>query len=197
MHIFTGKKDHPEEEPRNEQENNPKIPNELPILPLRGTVVYPLTVIPLSVHQERDIRLVDEAVTNGNRLIAIATVKDPQIEIAGTGDVYTTGTFAVIHRLLRAPDNTVRLIVQGLERIRIKEFTTTDPYLRAHIEPAPEKIEKTVQVEALMRNTVELFRKLVSLASYLPEEILMAAINIEDPRQLVYMLATRDRKSVV
>ena len=190
MHIFTGKKDHSEEEPKNEQENNPKIPNELPILTVRSTVVYPLTVIPLSVHQERDIRLVDEAVTNGNRLIAIATVKDPQIEVAGAGDVYTTGTFAVIHRLLRAPDNTVRLIVQGLERIRITEFTTTDPYLRAHVEPAPEQTEKTVQVEALMRNTVELFRKLVSLASYLPEEILMAAMNIEDPRQLVYMLAT-------
>jgi ATP-dependent Lon protease len=189
MQIFTGRKDKTEDKTKNEQET-PQIPNELPILPVRGVVVYPLTVIPLSVSQERDIRLVDEAVTSGNRLIGISVVKDTQVENAGPGDLYTTGTFAVIHRLLRAPDGTVRLIVQGLERIRIKEFTTVEPYLRAHIEPAPEKIEKTVQVEALMRNTVDLFRKLVSLASYLPEEILLAAINIEDPRQLVYMLAT-------
>ncbi|MBI5032408.1 MAG: endopeptidase La [Chloroflexi bacterium] len=190
MHIFNVKKDKPEDEQKNDQETTPSVPSELPILPVRGTVVYPLTVIPLSVGQERDIKLVDEAVTNGNRLIGIATVKDAQIEIAGVDDVYTTGTFAVIHRLLRAPDNTVRLIVQGLERIRITEFTSSELYLRARVVDAPERVEKTVQVEALMRNTVDLFRKLVSLASYLPEEILMAAINIEDPRQLVYMLAT-------
>ena len=189
MQIFTGRKDKTEDKTKDEQET-PQIPNELPILPVRGVVVYPLTVIPLSVSQERDIRLVDEAVTSSNRLIGISVVKDAQVETTGPGDLYTTGTFAVIHRLLRAPDGTVRLIVQGLERIRIKEFTTVEPYLRAHIEPAPEKVEKTVQVEALMRNTVDLFRKLVSLASYLPEEILLAAINIEDPRQLVYMLAT-------
>ncbi len=190
MHVLTGRKESElEKESKNEQDA-PQIPSELPILPWRGNVVYPLTVIPLSISHDRDIRLVDEAVTSGNRLVGITNVKDGSVELAGPTDVYVIGTVAVIHRLLRAPDNTVRLIVQGLERIRIKEFTTTEPYLRARVESAPEQLEKTMQVEALMRNTVELFRRLVSLASYLPEELLMAALNIEDPRQLVYMLAT-------
>ncbi len=191
MHIFTGKKDNDAVEPvKTEQESQPSVPAELPILPLRGTVVYPLTVIPLNVGQARSIRLVDEAATSPTRMIGLVTIKDDKIEEAGPNDVYTVGTAAIIHRLLRAPDNTVRLIVQGVDRIRIKEYASTDPYLRANIVLAPEEAQKTVEVEALMRNTIDLFRRLVSLAPHLPEELLMAALNVDDPRQLVYMIAT-------
>ena len=193
MQILTGKKETEPEEEKKEQENSPSIPSELPVLPLRGTVVYPLTVIPLNVGQPRSIRLVDEAATSSSRLIALVTMKDEKIEEAGPDDVYTVGTVAIIHRLLRAPDNTVRLIVQGIERIRIKEFTTVEPYLKAQIQVLPDIIEKNVQEEALMRNTIDLFRRLVSLAPHLPEELLMAALNVEDPRQLAYMIATSIR----
>ncbi len=189
MQILTSKKENETEE-KKEQENTPNIPNELPILPLRGTVVYPLTVQPLNVGQERSIRLVNEAATSPSRLIGLATIKDDKVEDAGPDDVFAIGTVAIIHRLLRAPDNTVRLIVQGIDRIHIKEFVATEPYLRALVEPAPEVNEKTVQVEALMRNTIDLFRRLVGLAPHLPEELLMAAINVDDPRQLIYMVAT-------
>ena len=190
MHILTGKpEDETEKKENKEQETGPTIPDELPILPLRGTVVYPLTVLPLNVGQERSIRLVDEAATSQTRLIGLATIKDEKIEEAGPADVFSVGTVAIIHRMLRAPDNTVRLIVQGIDRIRIREFVATEPYLRARVEVATEANEKTVQVEALMRNTLDLFRRLVSLAPNLPEELLMAAINIDDPRQLVYMVA--------
>jgi ATP-dependent Lon protease len=168
---------------------NAPIPSELPILPLRGTVVYPLTVLPLSVGQARSLRLVDEVATSPNRLVGLVTIKNDKFEDAGPEDVYQIGTVAVIHRMLRAPDGTVRLIVQGLERIRVKEFTAQEPYMRARVDPHPEKVEKTVEVEALMRNTTDLFRRLVSLAQHLPEEILMAALNVEDPRQLAYMIA--------
>lgn len=191
MHIFTGKKDNEgAEEVKTDQSSAPAVPSELPILPLRGTVVYPLTVIPLNVGQARSIRLVDEAATSTTRMIGLVTIKDEKIEEAGPNDVYTTGTAAIIHRLLRAPDNTVRLIVQGVDRIRVQEFTSVDPYLKARVELAPEVAEKTVEVEALMRNTIDLFRRLVSLAPHLPEELLMAALNVDDPRQLVYMIAT-------
>jgi ATP-dependent Lon protease len=193
MQIFTGKKETESEEEKKEQENKPNIPNELPVLPLRGTVVYPLTVIPLNVGQPRSIKLVDEAATSSTRLIALVTMKDEKIEEAGPDDVYTIGTVATIHRLLRAPDNTVRLIVQGIERIRIQEFTAVEPYLKARVQVLPDIIEKNVQEEALMRNTIDLFRRLVSLAPHLPEELLMAALNVEDPRQLVYMIATSIR----
>ncbi len=190
MHIFTGKKENePNEEKGDQGTTVPNLPDELPILPLRGMVIYPLTVMPLNVGQERSIKLVDEATTSATRMIGLVTVKDDKIEEAGPDDVYRIGTVAVIHRLLRAPDNTVRLIVQGVERIRIEEFTATEPYLRARVSAAPENDEKTVEVEALMRNTIELFRRLVSLAPHLPEELLMAALNVDDPRQLVYMLA--------
>ena len=191
MHILTSKKENePVEKQKTEQESTPSIPNELPILPLRGTVVYPLTVLPLNVAQEREIRLVDEAATSPTRLIGLATAKDAKAEEIGPDDIFPIGTVAIIHRMLRAPDNTVRLIVQGIDRIHINEFVTTEPYLRARVELAPELNEKTTQVDALMRNTIELFRRLVALAPHLPEELLVAAINVDDPRQLVYMVAT-------
>jgi ATP-dependent Lon protease len=192
MQIFTGKKE-PEEE-KKEQENNPSIPSELPVLPLRGTVVYPMTVIPLNVGQPRSIKLVDEAATSATRMIALVAMKDEKIEEAGPDDVYHIGTVAVIHRLMRAPDTTVRLIVQGVERIRIQQFSAVEPYLKANIEILPDVIEKNVEEEALMRNTIELFRRLVALAPHLPEELLMAALNVEDPRQLVYLLASSFQK---
>ncbi len=173
-----------------ENESNPTIPSELPILPLKGVVVYPLTVLPLNVGQARSLRLVDDVVKETNRLIGLVTIKTDKFEDAGPEDLYEIGTAAVIHRMLRAPDGTVRLIVQGMERIRIKEYSALEPYLKARIELAPEKIDKSVETEALTRNTVELFRKLVNLSQTLPEELLMAAMNVEDPRQLVYMIAT-------
>lgn len=173
-----------------------KVPSDLPILPLRGTVVYPLTVIPLNVGQARSLKLVDDVATSANRMVGLVTSKDDKIEEPGAGDVYLTGTAAIIHRLLRAPDNSVRLIVQGIDRIRIQEFTATEPYLKARIEVVPERVEKTTETEALMRNTIELFRRLVSLAPHLPEELLMAALNVEDPRQLVYMIATSLRMEI-
>lgn len=177
-------------ESKPESDSGSQIPSELPILPLRGTVVYPLTVIPLNVGQARSLKLVDDVATSSGRVVGLVTSKDDKIEEPGAGDVYLTGTAAIIHRLLRAPDNTVRLIVQGIDRIRIKEFTATEPYLKAHVEVIPESVEKTTETEALMRNTTDLFRRLVTLAPHLPEELLMAALNVEDPRQLAYMIAT-------
>ncbi|MBI3538360.1 MAG: endopeptidase La [Chloroflexi bacterium] len=188
MQIQTGRKDATREKTTQDKEST--IPAELPILPLRGTIVYPMTVIPLNVGQARSIRLVDEAVTSSARIIGLVTSKDENIEEPEPKDLYAVGTAAIIHRMLRAPDNSVRLIVQGLERIRIGEFTAHDPYLKARVTIADDHVATSVEVEALQRNTIELFRRLVSLAPNLPEELLMAALNVEDPRQLVYMIAT-------
>jgi len=171
------------------------IPEEMAILPLRGVVVYPLTAIPLAVGQPRSIKLVDEAVLE-KRMIGLVTAKSKDIEVPGPEDVYTLGTAAVIHRLLKAPDGTLRLAVQGMERIRIVRFTQTEPYLKAIVKPAPDKVEKTMEVEALMRNLVDLFRRLVSLVPYLPEELMLAVINVDDPRQLAYLIATSIRMDI-
>jgi len=168
------------------------IPEELPVLPLRNTVVFPLTVIPLVVQRPRSVRLIDDAVL-ANRLIALVALKDPEIEEPTPSDVYRVGTVAMIHRLARMPDGTLHLVVQGLERIRLTEFTQTDPYLRAKVEPAPETVEEGMEMEALVRSIGELFQRLVSLAAYLPDEVVTNVLNTEDPKQLAYMVAMSTR----
>src|SRR5512139_2982046 len=103
------------------EQNELTIPAELPILPLRGVVVYPMMWLPLTIGQERSIRLVDDALVDiaDQRLIGLVTSQDPDVEEPAPDQIYSVGTAAIVHRMLRAPDGTVRLIVQGLERIRI------------------------------------------------------------------------------
>lgn len=177
------------------QEARAEIPKELAILPLRNVVVYPLTVLPLTVGQPRSIQLVDEAVL-GKRIIGLVASKNPSIPEPGPDDIYRTGTAAIIHRLLRVPDGSIHIIVQGIERIRIENFIQTEPYLKARITLIPDIVEKSVEMEALMRNLVELFRRLVSLAPHLPDELITAAINVDDPRQLAYLIATSIRMNM-
>ena len=119
----------------------PNIPDTLAILPLRGLVVYPLTAVPLTVGQPRSVKLVDDA-ASGQRIIGLVTSKNPDLETPGADDLYRVGTAAIVHRLFRAPDGTIRLLVQGLARFRIVEFSETEPYLRARIELTPETTEE-------------------------------------------------------
>ena len=180
--------------PEKEQEEL-NIPSELPILPLRGVVVYPMMWLPLTVGQERSVRLVDEALVESSeqRIIGLVTSRDPEVEEPSPDQVYRVGTAAVVHRMIKAPDGTIRLIVQGLERIRIGEFTGEEPYLRAHVEALPDSEESSLEQEALMRTTQELFRRLVALVPHMPEELETAAINAASARQLVYLVAASVR----
>ena len=168
----------------------PVIPEILPILPLKNTVVYPIPILlPLIVGQPRSIKLVDDVVV-GNRMVALVALKDPGVEEPGPDDVYRVGSAAVIARFAKAPDSTIRLFVQGMERIKIVEFTQTEPYMMARVQVAPEKVEDTVEIKALMHNTSELFRRMASLMPYIPEELIMATLSVEDPRQLAYLVAS-------
>ena len=165
------------------------IPDELPILPLRGVVVYPLTAVPLTVGQPRSIQLIDDAVLN-KKVIGLVASRDPSVEEPTPDQCYSVGTAAMVQRLLRLPDGTIRLLVLGLERIEITEYTTTAPYLKAKVTPAPEIVETTVETEALRRNIGAMFGRLVELVPGIPDEIAAVALNIEDPRQLAYAIAT-------
>jgi ATP-dependent Lon protease len=171
------------------------IPEELAILPLRGVVVYPLTFQALNVGQPRSIQLVDDATVN-KQMIGLVTARNTEIEEPGTDDVYPIGVAATIHRMIKAPDGTIRLLVQGIERIQIEDWTAEVPYLKARVRIRPDEVEKSLEVEALMRNAVDLLRRMVSLVSQMPDELLMAAINLEDPRQLVYFVSTNVRMEV-
>jgi len=165
---------------------------ELPVLPLRGTVVFPLTVVPLAAAQPRSLRLIDE-VMSGDRTVALVMQKDAELEGAGPDDVYEIGTISTIHQMMRVPDGTVRLAVQGNERMRVLEFLSEEPYLVARVQRVPELIEESVEVDALTRNTLELFQRLVSLVAHMPDELVTAALNVDDPRHLVYLVATNLR----
>jgi ATP-dependent Lon protease len=178
-----------------EQEQASSVPEELAILPLRNVVVYPLTFQALNVGQPRSIALVDDATVN-KQMIGLVTSRDPELEEPGPDDVYEIGVAAAIHRMIKSPDGTIRLLVQGVERIQLEEWTDTAPYLQARVKTIPDTVEESLEVEALMRNAVDLLRRLVSLVSQMPDDLLMAAINLEDPRQLVYFIATNVRMEI-
>ncbi len=170
----------------------PLISDDLPVLPLRGVVVYPMMWLPLPIGQERSIRLVEQTLPN-NRIIALVTSLDEGAEEPAPGQIHTVGAAAQIHRVLKTPDGTMRLLVQGLERIRILEYTQEKPYLRARIEIIPETMEDGIEMEAVMRAVQQLFRKLIELEPQMPDELAIMSMNVDDGRQLAYLVASSMR----
>ncbi|MGD8604630.1 MAG: LON peptidase substrate-binding domain-containing protein, partial [Anaerolineales bacterium] len=148
-----------------------EIPDELPILPLRGLVVYPFTATPLTIGQPRSIKLIDDAVA-GDRLIGLVASKDPELELPGPEDLYRYGTVASIQRLFRAPDGTIRLIARGLVRFELGEFINLEPYLMAQVSLKPETYEDSLEVEAQVRAAKDLFQQIAELGPTLPREII-------------------------
>ncbi len=178
------------------EQNEITIPAELPILPLRGVVVYPMMWLPLTIGQERSIRLVDDALVDiaDQRIIGLVTSKAPDIEEPNPDQMYQVGTAAIVHRMFRAPDGTVRLIVQGIERIQIDEYLQEQPYLRARVTQIPDdEGPQDLELEAMMRATLDLFRRLVSLVPHMPEELETAAMNATSARQLAYLVSASTR----
>src|SRR5512139_2919502 len=174
------------------QEKTPPVPAELPLLPLKDTVVYPLTVYPLVIGKEKSIKLINE-VTVGDKILALTAQRKVEIEVSELKDINVVGTMARILQMVKVPDGTLRVLVQGIERISIAEFVQTEPYIRAKVKALPDTTEKSVELEALMRGVSEVFQKMVSLTPNMPEELSAAALNIEDPRQLAYLVATNVR----
>jgi len=168
------------------------VADDLPVLPLRGAVVYPMMWLPLPIGQKRSIRLVEESLP-ASRMIALVASKDENIEEPNPDEIYTIGTAAQIHRVLKTPDGTMRLVIQGLERIRIISYIQKDPYLRARVEVIPEAEEENLEMEALMRAVQELFRKLIELEPHMPEELAIMTLNVDDARQLAYLVASSMR----
>jgi ATP-dependent Lon protease len=181
--------------PQVESDEQLRIPDELAVLPLRNVVLFPMAAMPLTVGQPRSVRLVNDALVE-QRVIALVASKDPEVDEPGPDQVYHVGTATVVHRLRKAPDGTLLLFVQGMERIRLTEFTQIEPYLRANVAVIPDQSEDSVETEALKRNSLDLFRSLVELLPHVPEEVIMAALSIEEPRQLVYQIASNMRMSI-
>ncbi len=166
-----------------------EIPRELAVLPLRDTVVFPESMTPLAIGQERSIKLVDDVV-GGDRMLALLTTRDSENEHPTFNDLYEVGTAAVIHKMIRVPDGTLRVLVQGLRRIRLEEPVQVEPYLVGRFVEVPDVLEETPEVEALTRNVQALFARIIALVPYLPEELELAAANVDDPSALCHLVAS-------
>ena len=188
-----GSKDEIQSDLKKESPKIPDIPNELPILPLRGVVVFPHTGVPLTIGQPRSIALVDDVVA-GNRLVGLVASKNPDLETPGPDDLYSVGTVATVHRLFRAPDGTIRLLVQGMNRFRLREFVEEEPYLRASVELYPESIDEDgLELEALARNVRNQFEHIAEMVPSIPQELVASISNLDDPLQTVYTVANFQR----
>jgi ATP-dependent Lon protease len=170
-----------------------KLPDVIPILPLRGVVVFPQTAVPLTIGQPRSIRLVDEVSVTPDKLVGLVAARNPELENPGPADLYPVGTLATVHRLFRAPDNTIRLLVQGLMRFRLVEFTAEEPYLKARVEIAPELVESGLEIDALARTARDQFEQISQLTPSIPRELVASITQLEDPLQIVYTIANFQR----
>ncbi len=159
------------------------IPDELGIIPIKGGVVFPDQIVPLVIHTQKLAKLIDEILTT-NKLAGALTQRDPEIEEPKPDEVYTMGCVIQINKMLRFPDGTIRLLIRGLQRFKVVNFTQSDIYLKAKIALISSDFKKTMALEAMMRNVVTMFQHLVSLAPYLPDELGALVLNIDDPNRL-------------
>lgn len=160
-----------------------QIPEELGIIPIKGGVVFPDQPVPLIIHTPRLAKLIDEILTT-NKLAGAITQRNPEIEEPKPEELYTIGCVIQINKMLRFPDGTIRLLIRGLTRFKVTDFTQREPYLKAKISIVHSEYRKTMALEAMMRNVVSMFQHLVSLAPYLPDELGALVLNIDDPNRL-------------
>jgi len=162
---------------------------ELPLLPLKETVVFPDSMMPLAIGQERSVKLVDDVVS-GEGHVALVAVREEDVEEPGWKDVYPVGVEAAVSRMLKMPDGTLRLLVQGMRRIRLLGPVRDKPYLVGRFEEAPDVIDVSDEIEALTRNVQTQFARVIQMEPYLPDELAIALANIDDPGMLSYLVAS-------
>ena len=167
------------------------VPDELPILPLRDTVLFPNSFMPLAVARESSVQLIDEAISAG-KLIGVFTQRDASVEEPQQGDLYRVGTASRIHKMFKLPDGSLRLIVQGLARLTLDEVTAARPYLRARVTTAPEALDEAdrLEIDALLRNIKTNFQQVVSLSPLLSDDLQTLATNIAEPGRLADFIAS-------
>jgi ATP-dependent Lon protease len=170
----------------------------LPVLPLKNTVVFPHVLVPLAVGRPRSLRLLED-LPAGNRTLAVAAQYDEHVDEATWEQVRHVATVVRIQHLLKMPDGTMQLAVQGIERIRLSRQVADQPYLVAEMEPYPEEPwdeGPDLEREALVRSVATTFQQLVTIAPYLPGELLAAALSLDDPLHLAYFVGNHVRLSV-
>ena len=174
-------------------EKDHAVPQVLPILPLRGLVVFPNTAVPLTIGQPRSVRLVDDVMEADERVIGLVASRDPELETPQPADLFSVGTVAVVHRMFRAPDGTIRLVVQGIDRFRLGDFVQEEPYLKANIELFPEEVRQDLELEALARTVRDQFERIAEMIPSIPRELVTSVVSLDEPLQVVYTIANFQR----
>ncbi|HIM15220.1 MAG TPA: endopeptidase La, partial [Acidobacteria bacterium] len=167
------------------------IPDEIPVLPLRDTVLFPDSFMPLAVAREASIRLIDKALAE-DQLVGVFTQREASIEEPTQDDLYSVGTITHIHKMFKLPDGSLRLIVQGLARVSLKTIIETDPFIRAAVSSAEESVSDSdhLEIDALQRNINNNFQQIVSLSPLLSDDLQALSGNITDPGKLTDFIAS-------
>ncbi|GBD27620.1 Lon protease 2 [bacterium HR30] len=165
------------------------VPEELPILPLRGVVIFPAAIVPLLISRASSLRLIEEALT-GDRLIGLVSQKNPEEESPTTEGLYSRGTAGRILKMLKYPDGSVRILVQGLRRIELVEFVQATPFFRARVRQLSDVKPESPALPAIQAQLVNQFSKYVSMIPYLPDELQVVVNNIRDPGKVTDLIAS-------
>ncbi|MDD4237631.1 MAG: endopeptidase La [Desulfotomaculaceae bacterium] len=161
----------------------------LPLLPLRGILVFPYMVIHLDVGREKSVQAIEEAMLQ-DRSIFLATQKEAQTDDPSEDDIYKTGTVAEVKQLLKLPGGTIRVLVEGIARAKAHRFIAKEPYFQVEIEQYSEDFQKTNEIEALMRSLIYQFEQYVKLSKRIPPETVVSVVNLEEPGRLADIIAS-------
>ena len=164
------------------------LPAELAVLPLREMVTFPDLVVPLNVGQPRSVELVND-VLKGDRQLVLVASRDPEVQAPGPEQLYEVGVLGTVARMIRLPDDSLRVLIQGAQRVRIERWAVTEPYLVAEVVEAPDIVRTGAELMALMRNVQQTFSSIVGQVPYLPEELQIMVANVDDPSTLTHIIA--------
>jgi ATP-dependent Lon protease len=165
------------------------VPTELAMLPLRGVVIFPSAIVPLLISRGSSLKVVEEVLA-GNHMLGLVAQRNPEEEEPQVGGLYTRGTAGRILKMLKYPDNSVRILVQGLRRIETIEYTQRTPFLRAHVRHLADVHDQSKDIEAIQAHMVNQFAKFVSMIPYLPDELQVVVMNIKDPGKVTDLIAS-------
>src|SRR5436305_7046147 len=161
----------------------------LPILPVRDTVLFPHAVLPLTVGRESSVQLINSL--GEDKTIVVVAQREARVDSPQPSDLYSVGSLAVVHKVVKMPNQSLFVFAEGLERVRLVEFTQLTPFMTARVETVPESIPpKSSEVEALQRNVLTLFQQIVAGSPTLSDELSTVAMNIEEPSRLVDFIAS-------
>ncbi|MGC8779085.1 MAG: LON peptidase substrate-binding domain-containing protein, partial [Candidatus Caldatribacteriaceae bacterium] len=178
-----------EEELVSRESKEREFPGEVPVLPLEDNVLFPEIAMPLLIQGEKWVRLVNDVVL-GNKILGAVTLRNREVQDPSRDDFYGVGVLGRVSRMLKLPEEAVQILVFGLAVFRVKEWVQWEPYPVARIEVVPEEEIRSDEIEALSRNILSLFQKVVELAPYLPKEAFVAAMNIKKPSRLAHFVAS-------